>query len=68
VNVQRGCHFRQEKVPRATIAPAGFVQRTSELDDEVKFKLQNSAFIQFDRQMSANMACALLSHHKKMSV
>jgi hypothetical protein len=36
----------------------------SELDNQTKFKLQNSAFIQFDRQMSANMACALTSHHQ----
>ncbi|SMQ51567.1 unnamed protein product [Zymoseptoria tritici ST99CH_1A5] len=35
-----------------------------ELDNEARFKLQNSAFIQFDRQMSANMACALITHHK----
>jgi len=32
------------------------------LDDETKFKKQNSAFIQFDRQMSAHMACSLVSH------
>lgn len=36
----------------------------TELDNETKFKRQNSAFIQFDRQMSANMACALISHHR----
>jgi hypothetical protein len=36
----------------------------SELDNEAQFKLQNSAFIQFDRQMSANMACALVNHHQ----
>lgn len=35
-----------------------------ELDNEARFKLQNSAFIQFDRQMSANMACSLTTHHK----
>ncbi|KAK3648733.1 hypothetical protein LTR56_001006 [Elasticomyces elasticus] len=34
-----------------------------ELDSEAKFPRQNSAFIQFDRQMAANMACALISHH-----
>ncbi|KAK4554797.1 hypothetical protein LTR86_007945 [Recurvomyces mirabilis] len=34
-----------------------------ELDNEEKFKLQNSAFVQFDRQMAANMACALTTHH-----
>lgn len=34
------------------------------LDDEERFKKQNSAFIQFDRQMSAHMACSLVSHNK----
>ena len=34
------------------------------LDDEDRFKKQNSAFIQFDRQMSAHMACSLVSHNK----
>lgn len=34
------------------------------LDDEKRFKKQNSAFIQFDRQMSAHMACSLVSHNK----
>ncbi len=34
------------------------------LDKEARFKRQNSAFIQFDRQMAANMACALVCHHK----
>lgn len=33
------------------------------IDDENHFQRQNSAFIQFDRQMSANMACSLVSHH-----
>lgn len=33
------------------------------LNNEQLFGRRNSAFIQFDRQMSANMACALLSHH-----
>ncbi|GAB7357634.1 hypothetical protein MBLNU459_g0132t2 [Dothideomycetes sp. NU459] len=32
------------------------------LDDEEHFKKQNSAFIQFDRQMAAHMACSLASH------
>lgn len=35
-----------------------------ELDDEERFKKQNSAFIRFDRQMSAHMACSLVSHNK----
>jgi len=34
------------------------------LDDEDLFKKQNSAFIQFDRQMAAHMACSLVSHNK----
>ena len=34
------------------------------LDDETRFPRQNSAFIQFDRQMSAHMACSLVSHHR----
>ena len=34
------------------------------LDDEARYKKQNSAFIQFDRQMSAHMACSLVSHNK----
>lgn len=34
------------------------------LDDEERFKKQNSAFIQFDRQMAAHMACSLVSHDK----
>ena len=34
------------------------------LDDEERFKKQNSAFIQFDRQMAAHMACSLVSHNK----
>ena len=34
------------------------------LDDETQFKKQNSAFIQFDRQMAAHMACSLVSHNK----
>ena len=34
------------------------------LDDEEVFPKQNSAFIQFDRQMAAHMACSLVSHSK----
>lgn len=33
------------------------------LDDETLFKKQNSAFVQFDRQMAAHMACSLVSHN-----
>lgn len=47
---------------------AGLTVRIEELlpqlDDEARFKKQNSAFIQFDRQMSAHMACSLVSHNK----
>ena len=35
-----------------------------DLDNESRFKRQNSAFIQFDRQMSANMACGLVTHER----
>ena len=51
----------REEVARLTVQIDAML---SELDDEDQFKLQNSAFIQFDRQMSANMACALTSHHQ----
>ncbi|KAL8951484.1 MAG: hypothetical protein Q9222_002538 [Ikaeria aurantiellina] len=34
------------------------------LDNDELFKRQNSAFIQFDRQMAAHMACSLVSHNK----
>ena len=34
------------------------------LDDEARYKKLNSAFIQFDRQMAAHMACSLVSHNK----
>ncbi|KAL8681427.1 MAG: hypothetical protein Q9186_002432 [Xanthomendoza sp. 1 TL-2023] len=36
----------------------------TDLDNEELFKKQNSAFIQFDRQMAAHMACSLVSHNK----
>ncbi|KAL8821180.1 MAG: hypothetical protein Q9223_000742 [Gallowayella weberi] len=36
----------------------------ADLDNEELFKKQNSAFIQFDRQMAAHMACSLVSHNK----
>ncbi|KAL8828571.1 MAG: hypothetical protein Q9191_002508, partial [Dirinaria sp. TL-2023a] len=35
-----------------------------DLDDDARFKQQNSAFVQFDRQMAAHMACSLVSHQK----
>ncbi|KAL8795394.1 MAG: hypothetical protein Q9195_002135 [Heterodermia aff. obscurata] len=33
------------------------------LDNEELFRKQNSAFVQFDRQMAAHMACSLVSHN-----
>ncbi|KAL8719326.1 MAG: hypothetical protein Q9181_008072, partial [Wetmoreana brouardii] len=36
----------------------------AKLDHEELFPRQNSAFIQFDRQMAAHMACSLVSHNK----
>ncbi|KAL9627273.1 MAG: hypothetical protein Q9204_006686 [Flavoplaca sp. TL-2023a] len=36
----------------------------TDLDNDALFKKQNSAFIQFDRQMAAHMACSLVSHSK----
>ncbi|KAL8784070.1 MAG: hypothetical protein Q9213_004197 [Squamulea squamosa] len=36
----------------------------SSLDNDELFRKQNSAFIQFDRQMKAHMACSLVSHSK----
>ena len=65
-------HFgKAEKVPkiawlRAEIARLnllidGFLPH---LDDDERFPKQNSAFVQFDRQMSAHMACSLTSHEK----
>lgn len=34
------------------------------LDNDELYRRQNSAFIQFDRQMAAHMACSLVSHNK----
>ncbi|KAL8989921.1 MAG: hypothetical protein Q9169_008249, partial [Polycauliona sp. 2 TL-2023] len=36
----------------------------TDLDSDTLFKKQNSAFIQFDRQMAAHLACSLVSHSK----
>ena len=49
------------EVARLTVKIETFLLK---LDDEKLFKKQNSAFIQFDRQMSAHMACSLVSHNK----
>ena len=49
------------EIARLTVQIENLLPR---LDDEERFKKQNSAFIQFDRQMSAHMACSLVSHTK----
>ncbi|KAI4197119.1 MAG: hypothetical protein LQ350_006133 [Teloschistes chrysophthalmus] len=49
------------EIARLTIQIDGLLLK---LDDETLFKKQNSAFIQFDRQMAAHMACSLVSHNK----
>ncbi|KAK4692272.1 calcium permeable stress-gated cation channel, partial [Lecanoromycetidae sp. Uapishka_2] len=61
----------KKKVPRIAWLRAEVARLTVQiedlmpkLDDEDRFKKQNSAFIQFDRQMAAHMACSLASHNK----
>ncbi|OQO00755.1 hypothetical protein B0A48_13246 [Cryoendolithus antarcticus] len=61
---------KHRRVPKIAWLRAEIARLTMEieelmpkLDDEAIFKPQNSAFIQFDRQMAANMACALVTHH-----
>ena len=49
------------EIARLTVQIEKFLLK---LDDEEQFKKQNSAFIQFDRQMSAHMACSLVSHNR----
>ena len=49
------------EIARLTVQIEKFLLK---LDDEELFKKQNSAFIQFDRQMSAHMACSLVSHNR----
>jgi calcium permeable stress-gated cation channel len=51
----------RSEIARLTIQIDDFLPR---LDDDETFPRQNSAFIQFDRQMAAHMACGLVSHHK----
>ena len=60
-----------KKVPRIAWLRAEIARLTVQieehllnLDDEERFKKQNSAFVQFDRQMAAHMACSLVSHNK----
>ena len=65
-------HFgKAEKVPkiawlRAEIARLNILidEYLPDLDNDKRFPKQNSAFVQFDRQMSAHMACSLTSHEK----
>lgn len=63
---QRG-HRSVPKIPwlRAEIArlTVEIDELLPDLDKDSRFSLQNSAFVQFDRQMQANMACALATHH-----
>lgn len=61
----------RKKVPKVAWLRAEIARLTvqieeylRDLDDEERFKTQNSAFIQFDRQMAAHMACSLVSHEK----
>ena len=49
------------EIARLTIEIEAMLQN---LDDDTMFRKQNSAFIQFDRQMAAHMCCALVSHDK----
>ena len=49
------------EIAQLNVKVEGLLQK---LDDEDLFKKQNSAFIQFDRQMAAHMACSLVSHTK----
>ncbi|KAL8958476.1 MAG: hypothetical protein Q9183_005826, partial [Haloplaca sp. 2 TL-2023] len=51
----------RSEIARLTIKIDAYLNR---LDDEDLFPKQNSAFIQFDRQMAAHMACSLVSHNK----
>lgn len=48
------------EIARLTVEIDGLLPH---LDEESRFPRQNSAFVQFDRQMQANMAVALAAHH-----
>ena len=52
--------YLRAEIARLTVEMEGIFK---DLDKESSFPRQNSAFIQFDRQMAANMACALTTHH-----
>ena len=49
------------EIARLTVQIDEYLQ---DLDDEERFKKHNSAFVQFNRQMAAHMACSLVSHEK----
>ena len=49
------------EIARLTVEIESLLEK---LDDDELFKKENSAFIQFDRQMAAHMCCALVSHDK----
>lgn len=51
----------RSEIARLTVQIEDLLQK---LDDDETFPRQNSAFVQFDRQMAAHMACSLVSHHK----
>lgn len=60
-----------KKVPKIAWMRAEIARLTVEiedclqdLDNEKRYPKENSAFIQFDRQMAAHMACSLVSHEK----
>ncbi|KAG8526403.1 uncharacterized protein KY384_000059 [Bacidia gigantensis] len=59
-NVPKIAWLRYE-IARLTIEIESMLQN---LDDDTLFPKQNSAFIQFDRQMAAHMCCALVSHDR----
>ena len=58
--VRKTAYLRAE-IARVTLRIEKMMQN---LDSDAHFKRQNSAFIQFDRQMAAHMACSLVSHHQ----
>lgn len=66
-----GSRSHRRRVPKAAWLRAEVARLSVEIEDMLQdldndniFKRQNSAFIQFDRQMSAHMAFCLISHHR----
>lgn len=59
-NVPKVAWLRQE-IARLTLE---IEEQMRHLDSDSLFERQNSAFIQFDRQMAAQMAVSLVSHHQ----